>query len=68
MTPTALVMFEYSSDFALRTAFGGTPRYQSSVSQPTTYTVIRLTLDTEDYVDKPVAPEELLKRVERLLK
>ncbi|MBM3150049.1 MAG: response regulator [Chloroflexi bacterium] len=27
-----------------------------------------LTLDTEDYVDKPVSPEELLKRVERLLK
>lgn len=27
-----------------------------------------LTLDTEDYVDKPIAPEELLKRVERLLK
>lgn len=27
-----------------------------------------LTLDTEDYVDKPVAPHELLKRVERLLK
>ena len=26
-----------------------------------------LMLDTEDYVDKPVAPEELLKRVERLL-
>ena len=25
-------------------------------------------LDTEDYVDKPVTPEELLKRVERLLK
>ena len=27
-----------------------------------------LTLDTEDYVDKPVSPEQLLKRVERLLK
>jgi len=27
-----------------------------------------LTLDTEDYVDKPVSPQELLKRVERLLK
>ncbi|MBM3142987.1 MAG: response regulator [Chloroflexi bacterium] len=27
-----------------------------------------LTLDTEDYVDKPVAPQELLRRVERLLK
>ena len=27
-----------------------------------------LTLDTEDYIDKPVAPEELLKRVEKLLK
>ncbi|MBC8275462.1 MAG: response regulator [Chloroflexi bacterium] len=27
-----------------------------------------LALDAEDYVDKPVAPEELLKRVERLLK
>ncbi|MBN2463661.1 MAG: response regulator [Dehalococcoidia bacterium] len=27
-----------------------------------------LTLETEDYVDKPVSPEELLKRVERLLK
>lgn len=27
-----------------------------------------LVLDAEDYVDKPVAPEELLKRVERLLK
>jgi two-component system alkaline phosphatase synthesis response regulator PhoP len=27
-----------------------------------------LTLDTEDYVDKPVSPEELLRRVERLLK
>lgn len=27
-----------------------------------------LTLETEDYVDKPVSPQELLKRVERLLK
>lgn len=27
-----------------------------------------LTLEAEDYVDKPVAPEELLKRVEKLLK
>jgi len=27
-----------------------------------------LTLDAEDYVDKPVTSEELLKRVERLLK
>ena len=27
-----------------------------------------LALDTEDYVDKPVSPQELLKRVERLLK
>jgi CheY-like chemotaxis protein len=27
-----------------------------------------LALETEDYVDKPVAPTELLKRVERLLK
>ncbi len=27
-----------------------------------------LALDTEDYVDKPVSPEELLKRVKRLLK
>lgn len=27
-----------------------------------------LALDAEDYVDKPAAPEELLKRVERLLK
>lgn len=27
-----------------------------------------LALDTEDYVDKPVAPQELLRRVERLLK
>ena len=27
-----------------------------------------LMLDTEDYVDKPVAPEDLLKRVEKLLK
>lgn len=26
-----------------------------------------LTLDAEDYVNKPVSPEELLKRVERLL-
>jgi len=26
-----------------------------------------LTLDTEDYVDKPVSPEELLRRVEKLL-
>ncbi|MBM4445900.1 MAG: response regulator [Chloroflexi bacterium] len=26
------------------------------------------TLDTEDYVDKPVSPQELLQRVERLLK
>jgi len=26
------------------------------------------TLDTEDYVDKPVSPQELLGRVERLLK
>ena len=27
-----------------------------------------LTLDTEDYVDKPISPEELLQRVERLIK
>ena len=27
-----------------------------------------LSLDTEDYIDKPVSPEELLKRVERQLK
>lgn len=27
-----------------------------------------LTLDTEDYVDKPVSPQDLLKRVEKLLK
>jgi CheY-like chemotaxis protein len=27
-----------------------------------------LTLDAEDYVNKPVSPEELLNRVERLLK
>jgi two-component system alkaline phosphatase synthesis response regulator PhoP len=27
-----------------------------------------LTLDTEDYVDKPVTPEELLRRVQKLLK
>jgi len=27
-----------------------------------------LALDTEDYVDKPVSPQELLSRVERLLK
>jgi DNA-binding response OmpR family regulator len=27
-----------------------------------------LTLDTEDYVDKPVSPQELLRRVEKLLK
>ena len=27
-----------------------------------------LTLEAEDYVDKPVSPEELLRRVERLLK
>ena len=27
-----------------------------------------LTLETEDYLDKPVAPEQLLKRVEKLLK
>jgi len=27
-----------------------------------------LTLETEDYIDKPVAPEELLKRVDRHLK
>jgi len=26
-----------------------------------------LTLDTEDYIDKPVSPHELLKRVEKLL-
>jgi len=26
-----------------------------------------LTLDTEDYVDQPVSPEELLRRVEKLL-
>ena len=26
-----------------------------------------LTLDAEDYIDKPVSPEELLKRVEKLL-
>ncbi len=27
-----------------------------------------LTLDTEDYIDKPVSPQELLKRVEKLLR
>lgn len=27
-----------------------------------------LTLEAEDYIDKPVSPEELLKRVEKLLK
>ena len=27
-----------------------------------------LTLDTEDYLDKPVSPHDLLKRVEKLLK
>ncbi|HEX75467.1 MAG TPA: response regulator [Dehalococcoidia bacterium] len=27
-----------------------------------------LTLDAEDYVDKPVSPDDLLKRVEKLLK
>lgn len=27
-----------------------------------------LTLDTEDYIDKPVSPEELLRRVEKQLK
>jgi DNA-binding response OmpR family regulator len=27
-----------------------------------------LALETEDYVDKPVSPQELLRRVERLLK
>lgn len=27
-----------------------------------------LMLDTEDYIDKPVAPQELLRRVEKLLK
>jgi len=27
-----------------------------------------LTLETEDYIDKPVSPEELLARVEKLLK
>ena len=27
-----------------------------------------LALDTEDYVDKPVSPQELLNRVERLIK
>ena len=26
-----------------------------------------LTLDTEDYIDKPVSPQELLKRVDKLL-
>ncbi len=26
-----------------------------------------LTLDTEDYIDKPVAPDDLLKRVDKLL-
>lgn len=35
----------------------------------TTLSVSRgFTLDTEDYVDKPVAPQELLKRVDKLLK
>jgi len=27
-----------------------------------------LTLETEDYIDKPISPEELLARVEKLLK
>jgi len=27
-----------------------------------------LTLETEDYIDKPISPEELLKRVEKYLK
>ena len=35
----------------------------------TTLSVSRgLTLEAEDYVDKPVSPEELLKRVDKLLK
>jgi CheY-like chemotaxis protein len=27
-----------------------------------------LTMETEDYIDKPVSPEELLKKVEKYLK
>ena len=35
----------------------------------TTFSISQgLTLDTEDYIDKPVSPEELLKRVEGQLK
>jgi two-component system alkaline phosphatase synthesis response regulator PhoP len=42
--------------------------FSEQVGQTTLSVSQGLTLDTEDYVDKPVAPEELLKRVERLLK
>lgn len=35
----------------------------------TSYSVTQgLMLEAEDYVDKPVSPDELLKRVEKLLK
>jgi DNA-binding response OmpR family regulator len=42
--------------------------FSEQVGQTTLSVSQGLTLDTEDYVDKPVAPDELLKRVERLLK
>jgi two-component system alkaline phosphatase synthesis response regulator PhoP len=42
--------------------------FAENVGQTTLSVSQGLTLDTEDYIDKPVAPQELLRRVEKLLK
>src|SRR4030042_3577809 len=42
--------------------------FSEKVSETTLSLSQGLTLDTEDYVDKPVAPQELLRRVEKLLR
>ncbi len=42
--------------------------FSEKVSETTLSRSQGLMLDTEDYVDKPVAPQELLRRVEKLLK
>lgn len=42
--------------------------FSEKVSETTLSRSQGLTLDTEDYVDKPVAPQELLRRIEKLLR
>ena len=41
--------------------------FSEKVSETTFSRSQGLTLDTEDYVDKPVEPQELLRRIEKLL-